>query len=95
MVFLFHQLLFLLVAEWLRRMLSEAKIRGELQGMIISQALEITHVLFVDDIIIFYNGSNHSVNKLIFEILSLFGKATRIRINARRSSFSFHNLKEE
>ena len=48
-------LLYLLVAEGLSRSLRDAKIRGSLVGIQISQYLQITHLLFVDDFLIFFS----------------------------------------
>ena len=45
-------LLFLLVAEGLSRDLREAKRQSSLKGIQISQNLYITHLLFVDDVLI-------------------------------------------
>jgi hypothetical protein len=64
-------LLFLLVVEGLSRALEEAKRQGEFQGIYISQNLQITHLLFVDDVLIFFNGSRGDADKLN-EILELF-----------------------
>jgi hypothetical protein len=49
-------LLFLLVVEGLNRALEAAKTSGEFQGISISPTLKLTHLLFVDDVLLFYNG---------------------------------------
>jgi hypothetical protein len=46
-------LLFLLVAEGLRRAIEATKLRGEFHGISISPTLNITHLLFVDDVLLF------------------------------------------
>ena len=49
-------LLFLLVAEGLSRALDEAKRMGRFSGICIGEQLAITHLLFVDDVMIFCSG---------------------------------------
>ena len=51
-------LLFLLVAEGLRIFLNKSHSDGDFRGIYVSQALAITHMLFVDDILIFCDGSH-------------------------------------
>ena len=88
-------LLFLLVAEGLSRALLDAKQRGFFRGIKIAANLNITHLLFVDDILIFYNGSIKEAERLS-ELLILFGKATGMQINFQKSTItSTLNLEEE
>ena len=47
-------LLFLLVAEGLSRFILAAKVVGSFKGILVSEVLFITHLLFVDDILIFF-----------------------------------------
>jgi hypothetical protein len=56
-------LLFLLIVEGLSRLLKEALENGSFKGVIIGQSYNITHLLFVDDILIFYEGSRRVVEK--------------------------------
>ena len=49
-------LLFLFVIEGLSRMINEAKLKGSLSGINISCVPHITHLLFVDDVILFGLG---------------------------------------
>ena len=57
-------LLFLLVAKGLSRDLREANRQGSLKGIQISHNLYITHLLFVDDVLIFYTGTMRDTNIL-------------------------------
>jgi hypothetical protein len=66
----------LLVAEGLSRAIGDAKARGEFQGISISQNLRITHLLFVDDVLLFCCGRRGDAKKLS-QILEVFGRATR------------------
>jgi hypothetical protein len=87
-------LLFLLVAEGLSRALTQGKTTGELSGIKISQALSLTHLLFVDDVLLFSGGSRREAETLR-DILSLFSKATGMQINDRKSSLTTFLLSEE
>lgn len=48
--------LFLIVAEGLSRMIATTKRRGEFQGIQVVHNFSISHLLFVNDILIFCNG---------------------------------------
>lgn len=76
--------LFLLVEEGLSQFILAAKRRGDLKGIEITTNLFITHLLFVDDILLFSNGSRDDVQPLKFS-LDLFLKATGMCINAHKS----------
>lgn len=78
-------LLFLLVVEGLSHYLSIAKYEGSFGGIQISQELSISHLLFADDILIFYDGSQRDTNCLVAG-LELFKKATWMLINDTKSS---------
>ena len=64
-------LLFLLVIEGLSRMISEAKMKGKFSCLKISSALKITHLLFVDDVIIFWSDKIEDW-KVIYHIITIF-----------------------
>ena len=86
-------LLFLLVAEGLSRALKAAKRQGSLKGIQVAPNFFITHLLFVDDVLIFCSGSVRDVVTL-GEILDLFSKATGMEVNVVKSSFTSHFLRE-
>jgi len=88
------RLLFLLVAECLSRYLIEAKSVGSFRGIKISQGLYISHLLFVDDILILCDGLIQDIGKLC-EGLLLFKQATGMEINAQNSSITLSSLDEE
>lgn len=87
-------LLFLLVAEGLNRALGEAKHQGTFYGIQISPNLRISHLLFVDDVLIFCVETRRDAETLE-GILNLFYRATGMQINERKSSLSCHMLLEE
>lgn len=50
-------LLFLLVVEGLRRAIKEQVRENKLEGILVARGLNITHLMFVDDIILFGIGN--------------------------------------
>lgn len=68
-------LLFFLVMECLSRLIASTKRSGVFSGLKIMEHFYLTHLLFVDDILIFLNGSVRDTTSLN-EILNLFCRAT-------------------
>lgn len=85
-------LLFMLVAEDLSRAIKEAKSQGKFKGVQLAQNLFLTHLLFVDDVLIFCSGSRGDL-RAIQDIMDLFSKATRMEINAEKSTLTTHLLR--
>eukprot|EP00253_Pinus_taeda_P034852 PITA_34852 len=81
-------LLFLLVAEGLSRLIHKAKREEKVKGIEVAINLYITHLIFVDDILIFTNG-NHNELKEFKCIFDLFIKATSMQINSGKSQVCF------
>jgi len=69
-------LLFLLVVEALRKLVMDAKRRGEFQRSLVAGSLYLTLLIFVNDILIFYNGSARDIIKQN-ELLKLLGRPRR------------------
>jgi hypothetical protein len=67
---------------------------GSFSGIKITQALQLTHLLFVDDVLIFSVGSRREAETLK-NILLLFSKATGMKINEGKSSLTTNLLSEE
>jgi hypothetical protein len=86
-------LLFLLVAEGLSRALISAINTGDFQGIKTSPDLRITHLLFVDDVLIFSSGRPRDVETLA-AILQLFQDATGMIINSQKSTLSLIGIDE-
>jgi hypothetical protein len=82
---LLSPLFFMLVVEGLSRATTKAKSIGKFEGIVISPNLRINHLLFVDDALIFYNGCRGDADSLQ-SILDIFGRVTRILINAMKST---------
>lgn len=84
-------LLFLLVAEGLSHLIRSAKREGAVKGLEVAVNMFITHLLFVDDILLFTNGSLNEIKELK-NILDLFMKATGMQINYRKSQLITEGL---
>ena len=81
------------MAEGLSRFLEVEKNSGRFKGLQISNGMYITHLLFVDDILIFCDGTKREYS-ILFEGLILFKKATGMLINAQKSSILFASVEE-
>eukprot|EP00253_Pinus_taeda_P017324 PITA_17324 len=77
-------LLFLLVAEGLSRLIHKARRTNKIKGIEVAINLYITRLLFVDDILLFSNGS-HEELKEYKKIIDLFMKATGMQLNYGKS----------
>jgi len=87
-------LIFLLVADGLRRAIGFVVGTGNIQGILITLGLIITHFLFVNDVIILCNGWSRDAKKLS-GILNLFRSATGMIINPQKSTLTFNGFEEE
>jgi len=72
----------------------KAKTEGTIKGLEVVVSLFITHLLFVDDILLFSNGSLVEFKK-IKEILELFMKATGMQVNYRKSQLIMEGLNRQ
>eukprot|EP00253_Pinus_taeda_P023384 PITA_23384 len=84
-------LLFLLVVEGLSHLIRSAKREGAVKGLEVAVNMFITHLLIVDDILLFTNGSLNEIKELK-NILDLFMKATGMQINFRKSQLITEGL---
>ena len=87
-------LLFLLVVEGLSLLLKKAHSEGGLIGIVVAQHLQITHLLFLDDVLILCSGRVQYVNT-ISNILGLFSFATGMEINDGKSTLTTHCMDNE
>jgi len=79
-------LLFILVMDGLCRLIGKARDDGTIQGVQVSNTFALTHILFVDDVLLF--GSNNIGEWTQYRgILSLFCTATRMEISGNKSCF--------
>eukprot|EP00253_Pinus_taeda_P017420 PITA_17420 len=84
-------LLFLLVAEGLNQLIHKSRREGKIKGIEAAVNLFISHLLFVDDILVFTNGSINELKELK-NILELFLKATGMQINPRKSQIIVEDI---
>ena len=82
------------MAEGLSRAINEAKRLGRFTGICIGDQLNITHLLFVDDVLIFCSRDRRDT-RVLKEILDLFSKATGMDINVEKSTLTNHLLRPE
>ena len=60
---------------------------GNFDELKISNSLNITHLLFINDILLFYDGSETDTENLA-KILKLFEKATDMLVNINKSNIT-------
>jgi hypothetical protein len=87
-------LLFLLVAEGLSRAIENVVSSGYFHGIQLTTRLRITHLLFVDAILIFCSGRRRHA-KVLSNILSLFHSTTGMQINIQKYTLSFSEMESE
>jgi hypothetical protein len=87
-------LLFLLVVEGLSKAIENAVRLGDFQGIQVAPGMRITHLLFMDDILIFCSGRVGDT-KILAEILSLFHSATGMQINVQKSTLTISEMERE
>ena len=86
-------LLFIMLIEGLSLLIAEARRIGKLKGIKISPQLFLTHLLFVDDVLLFGMGTFD--DWMAFkEILDTFCEASGMCISSNKSYF-FHNDLDE
>jgi hypothetical protein len=83
-----------LVLEGLNKLIDEAKKNGLFRGIQAIESIEVTHVLFVDDISLFGRG-NLREQSYLKSILDLFCKATRLEINMNKYCILTNGLSDD
>eukprot|EP00253_Pinus_taeda_P012058 PITA_12058 len=82
-----YPLLFLLVMEGLSRLMDSAKNSGDIRGLRITDLCFLTHLLFVDDVLIILDGSIRD-SRNFSKILQLFSAATGMLPNQLKSTIT-------
>jgi len=77
---------FLLIMEGLSRLVKEFR-RGRLLGIKITEGCILTQLLFVDDILLFLNGSIGDLT-IMKNTFALFQTATGLAINSNKSTLT-------
>ena len=86
--------LFLLIAEALSRLLNRAREENLIKGVNVTNQTELTHVLFVDDVLMSGEGTLNNLQNLE-KILRRYQKATSMKINLEKSNLIHNNLDED
>jgi hypothetical protein len=86
--------LFLIIAEALSLLIKEARSKGLLRGIAVSESESITHLLFVDDIFCCLHDSQRNLSALK-DLLNLFCSATGMKINMEKSCLLLHHCENE
>ena len=85
--------IFILVIEGLSLLLEDARKHGKVKGIKISKDLSLTHLLFVDDVILFGMGTTEEWISLKV-LLDIFCEASRMLINSEKYCFLCNNLED-
>lgn len=80
-------LLFILIMEGLNCLISVEHLLGHIQSIKITNSCTLTHLLSIDDVLIFFNGGIGDLTNL-HSIMLLFSVATRMECNARKSTIT-------
>jgi len=84
-------LLFLLVIKGFSRLVLKAKREGNLKGINVSSLHYITHLLFVDDVLIFGDGSAEEW-QTYNELIQLFCEELRMKVSSQKSNLLAYGL---
>ena len=80
---LYLPFVFLLVADALSRLIHNAKKEGKFEGVKVSRSKEITHTLFVDDVLLFKTGAEEKLREYA-SLIDKYKKATGMLINIEK-----------
>lgn len=83
--------LFLLIIEGLSLLINQAKRDKKILGIKVAGSIFISHIFFVDDVILF--GDSSLLEWMHYKsLIDLFCGATRMTINTQKSAFGAHNI---
>ena len=86
-------LLFILIIESLSMLIHDAQQRGVITGVKITSSLFLTHLLFVDDVLLFGEATVDEWQQYK-QLLDLFYSATGMQINEKKSILLFNDIDE-
>ena len=89
-----YPLLFIPIIESLKTIILDAQWKGHINGFQYSLDLSITHMLFVDDVLLF-GIATVSEWKAYKEALDLFCSATGMVVSMEKSSFLYQEVDED
>ena len=85
--------IFFLVAEALSRIILKAKPEGVIKGIKVSDTEEVTHTLFIDDVLLFGEGSVCNLEALL-ALIDNYRKATKMVVNVDKSNLIHNEIPE-
>ena len=85
--------LFLLIADALSKIINQAKRAGSFKGIKITSSVELTHILFIDDVVMLGERTWENL-KETENILELYKKAMGMHINVEKSILSENAIPE-
>ena len=91
---LFFLFFFFFSFSFFSRLISEAKLKGNFSGMKVAAQILITHLIFVDDVIIFGKISVEEW-KFLHKILGFFCSASGMEVNPEKSIFFYSILSND
>ena len=83
--------LFLLVTMGLSKLLKQAANSRNIKVVLVGKTLSISHMLFVDDILIFYYGMERELRRVL-DILDVFNACIGMELNFHKSAIYAHNM---
>jgi hypothetical protein len=86
-------LLFIFVVEGLKKEIREAERTGNISGMKIGKIVYVSHLLAIDDVLLFHDGSLRN-DRIFKEIIDLYSKYPRMDINLQKESISNNKINE-
>lgn len=86
--------LFILAIEGLSLLIKNAQSLGLISGIKVTPTHDLTHLLFVDDILLFGIGTLSEWHQF-HSLISLFCKASGMKISPHKSMFLCHRMDEE
>ena len=78
-------MLFILIMEGLSSLMTCAKSDGSILGIKLNDFIQLTHLLFIDDVVIFLDGSCQD-NSNFLKLFNIFLKATSMEPNNNKST---------
>jgi hypothetical protein len=84
-------ILFLLIVEDLSRLVKNVKCRGMLKSIKVSSLISLSHLLFVDEIVLFGEAKDKEWESFKL-IMDCFYKVTVMIINVQKSQLLFHRV---
>ena len=86
--------IFLLVAEALSRIVLNAKAEGKIKDIKVTKPEEATHTLFVDDVLLFGEGSISNLEAMK-ELIDKYTKSTGMVVDINKSNLSHNDIPVE